>query len=169
VSVRRTTVLVGLVVALVLALAGCSDEDVTHEKGVGALPQATLASFDGGAPLDLSTLKGPAVVNLWASWCGPCRKELPFYEQFAQKYAGKVDVVGIDFQDTQEDRARELIRETGVTFPLYKDPNGTMRARVLPQLILVNEDGDVAHDMYVEITSLAQLEKLVHTHLGVAG
>jgi cytochrome c biogenesis protein CcmG/thiol:disulfide interchange protein DsbE len=165
----RARMAVAVIVALSVALSGCSATDAKHEQGAATLPHTTLAGFDGGKSLDLSTLRGPAVVNLWASWCGPCRKELPLYQSFAKKYAGKVDVIGIDFQDTQQGQARQLIRQTGVTYPLYRDPDGTMRARVLPQLILVDEEGSVAHEMYIEITSVAQLEKLVATHLGVSG
>ena len=49
-------------------------------------------------------------------------RELPLYQAFAQKYAGKVDVLGIDFQDTQVDAARELAARPGVTYPLFVDP-----------------------------------------------
>ena len=44
------------------------------------------------------------MINLWASWCAPCRDELPHYQAFAEKYAGKVDVLGIDFQETRPTR-----------------------------------------------------------------
>ncbi len=75
-------------------------------------------------------------------------------------------VVGIDFQDTRADRARQLIRETGVRFPLYTDPDGAVRARVLPELVLVDADGRVVYRKYVEIKSVDQLEGLVDKHLG---
>ena len=107
------------------------------------------------------------VVNLWASWCGPCRRELPLYQAYAEKYAGKVDVVGIDFQETRPERAKELARETGVKYPLYEDPDGKLRAVGLPKLILLDAKGRVAYEQYVEISSVAQLEKLVAKHLGV--
>ncbi len=158
--------LFGALVALVLVLSGCSAQE---KKSIEppALPEVTLAALDGGAALDLSTVRGPAVVNLWASWCGPCARELPLYQSFSEKYAGKVKVLGIDFQDTQKDAARTLIRRTGVTYPLYEDPDGLMRARGLPQVILIDEEGHRAFEQYVEITSLAQLEKLVVAHLGI--
>jgi cytochrome c biogenesis protein CcmG, thiol:disulfide interchange protein DsbE len=105
------------------------------------------------------------VINLWASWCGPCRKELPKYQAFAKKYAGKVDVLGIDFQETRLDAARDLVRQTGVRYPLLSDPDGKMGALGLPKLILLDASGRVAHEEYVEITSVAQLEGLVEDHL----
>ena len=158
-----------LVVALVaaaLVLSGCSSQ--SSGSSSTALPRVTLAPFTGhGAGLDLARLKGPAVVNVWASWCGPCRRELPHYQAFAQKYAGKVRVLGIDFQDTRTDRARQLIRQTGVRYPLYADPDGRIRSRALPELILVDARGRVAYRKYLEVDSLGELESLVHRHLEV--
>jgi len=108
------------------------------------------------------------VVNLWASWCGPCKRELPQYAAFAKKYAGKVDVLGIDWQETRSDAAKKLAHDSGVTYPLVADPQGRMRTQVLPKLILVDRNGAVAFQEYVKITSVAQLEKLVQQHLSVA-
>ncbi len=89
-------------------------------------------------------------------------------QAFAQKYDGQVKVIGVDFQETRDDRAQALIRRTGVRYPLFSDPDGKLRANALPKVLLVDEDGRVAYEAYVEITSLAQLEKLVDQHLGGA-
>jgi thiol-disulfide isomerase/thioredoxin len=131
------------------------------------LPKVTLAGLDGEERVDLSTLRGPMVINLWASWCTPCRKELPKYQAYAEKYAGRVEVLGIDFQETRPAAARELARDTGVDYPLLADPDGELRAIGLPKLILLDSRGRVAHEEYVEITSVGQLERLVETHLEV--
>lgn len=164
--------------AVLLLLTGCSAGGSAAGTSTGsgastrqpdALPDITLAPLGKGDPVDLGSLKGPMVVNLWASWCGPCRDELPDYQAFAQKYAGKVDVLGVDFQETREDKAEELVRETGVTYPLVKDPDGRLRAIGLPKLVLVDAQGKVAYQEYVKITSVAQLERLVQEHLGVRG
>lgn len=153
--------------ATVLLVSGCSTGDVDKKDKPDSLPAVILESFDSGPALDLGTLRGPAVVNLWASWCGPCRKELPHYEAYAKKYAGRVQVIGIDFQDTQKDRARALIERTGVDYPLYSDPDGHLRAVGLPKVILVDAQGRVTYEKYAAITSLTQLEKLARTHLDV--
>ena len=132
------------------------------------LPEVTLQSLGGGEPVDLRSLRGPLVVNLWASWCVPCRTELPLYAAFAKKYAGRVDVLGIDFQDTKVEAALQLARKSGVRYPLLADPDGAVRAIGLPKVMFVDPEGRITHEEYVEITSAAQLEELVAKHLGVA-
>ena len=166
---RRTrTVLVPfLALVVALSISGCSGEK-EQTKNSDRLPDVTLASLDGGEPLDLSTVRGPTVINLWASWCTPCRKELPQYQAFAEKHTGKVKVLGIDFQETRPAAARKLARETGVKYPLFSDPEGDLQAVGLPKVILVDPQGRVTYEEYVEITSVAQLERLVENHLKVS-
>lgn len=159
--------LLAALVALALALSGCSS-DVAEKKAPKRLPAVTLASLDeGGRPIELPSVRGPAVINLWASWCVPCRRELPIYQAFAEKYDGRVGVIGIDFQETRLTAARKLIRDTGVKYPLYSDPDGELRARFMPEMVLLDKDGNIAFEMYIEITSVGQLEGLVRKHLGV--
>ena len=179
-SARR----LGVALASALLLTGCAsgtggagtadggdtggDQPTLVGEAGGELPDVRLDAFGGsGEPLDLGSLEGPAVVNLWASWCAPCREELPYYQAFSQALEGRVDVVGIDFQDTQTQAAADLVEEAGVTYPLYSDPEGLTRAQALPRLLLVDADGEVAWQQYVEIESVQQLEDLVAKHLGV--
>lgn len=140
----------------------------------GGLPDVTLPCLGGGPDVNPSTLRGPLVVNLWASFCGPCRTELPIYQRFSEKYDGRVAVLGIDYNDTQAQQALSLIKDSGVTYPLLADPATEMvgkgafqRILGLPVLALVDEDGDVVFQEPLEITSLRQLEDLVADHLGV--
>ena len=152
-------------IGVLLSVAGCSAEE-DKPKEPARLPDVSLTSLDTGERVDLASMRGPMVVNLWASWCTVCRRELPLFQAYAEKYDGEVDVVGIDFQETNPDRAEKMVRETGVKYPLYEDPDGELRARGLPKVILLDEQGRVAYDEYVEITSVGQLEKLVAKHLG---
>jgi thiol-disulfide isomerase/thioredoxin len=159
-------VLALLVIALLAT--GCGTEPGTPTPGPAErLPDVSLASLTGGDPVDLGTLRGPAVVNLWAQWCGPCKRELPIYESFFRQHGSKVAVLGVDWQDTQADDARRLARRSGVTYPLVVDSEPAIRGRFLPKLVLVDENGMIAYQEYVEITSLTQLEQLVEKHLGV--
>jgi cytochrome c biogenesis protein CcmG/thiol:disulfide interchange protein DsbE len=163
----RKAALALLVVALFAT--GCAKEPRTPTAApTNRLPDVSLPSLTGGAPVDLGNLRGPAVVNLWAQWCEPCRRELPIYESFFQRHGQQVSVLGVDWQDTQADQARQLAKDTGVTYPLVVDSEPEIRGRFLPRLLLLDADGKIAFSEYVEITSLDQLEKLVEDHLGVA-
>jgi thiol-disulfide isomerase/thioredoxin len=137
----------------------------------GDLPDLTLPCLGGGRDVTLSHLRGPMVVNLFAQWCGPCREEMPYYQQLHEKAAGAVRVLGIDYLDTQPAKALDLVQQTGVTYPLLADPSGalrpTFRIRGLPGLVLVDARGQVADVEFLEIRSYAQLRSLVEQHLGV--
>lgn len=137
------------------------------------MPDITLPCLGGGGDVDVTGLRGPMVVNLWASWCGPCRKELPIYQQFHDRYGDRVAVLGIDYNDVQPEAALELARDTGVTYPLLADPGSELEGTStfptipgVPWVVLIDADGVVVHRQAVEVTSLAQLVDLVDEHLG---
>jgi len=138
------------------------------------LPAVTLPCFGGGREVDLSSLRGPMVLSLWASWCTPCRKEMPILQEFHQKYAGRIAVVGLDARETIPDEAMKLVRASGVTYPLLADPQEELvgkqpfgNLQFLPFLVLVDADGLVALAEPHAITSLDELKTLVHDELGV--
>lgn len=167
-AVRVSVALAALLLAGGL-MGGCGRATSTGSGRSDRLPDVTLHSLTGGHDVRLRTLRGPMVVNLWASWCTPCREELPRYQAFAARHShgpGAVKVLGIDFQETRPDAARALARSTGVRYPLLADPDGTLRAVGLPELILLDRKGRIAHREYVEIRSVGQLERIVGRHLG---
>lgn len=137
----------------------------------GGLPEVPLPCLGGGPDVDLSTLRGPLVINLWAQWCGPCRAELPYYQRLHAQAGDDVDVIGVDYQDTRPDAALELAAETGVTYPLLADPGAALRTpfkvRGLPAVVFVDRNGTVTHIEYVAIRSYDQLSDLVEEHLDV--
>jgi len=137
----------------------------------GGMPELTLSCLGGGPDVTLSDLRGPLVVNLFAQWCGPCRSEMPYYQQLHEKARGKVRVLGIDYLDTQPDRALDLVKQTGVTYPLLADPDGQVRAdfkvRGLPGVVLVDEHGAVRSVEFRVVRSYDELRTLVRDGLHV--
>lgn len=157
---------------LPLALASCSSGGTERPT---TMPDVTLAGFDGGEAVDLAELRGPVLVNLWASWCGPCREEMPLLEEFHQRYGDQVAVLGIDYQDAQPGKAAELVADSGVTYPLVADPDGSVNGegafpnlRGLPFWAVVDEDGTVTHLEAGEVDSLDEIVALAEDHLGVS-
>lgn len=89
-----------------------------HRQGNELLP--------GGADAfqrRLAALEGyPVVVNVWASWCGPCRFEFPTLQQLSAEYGKRVAFLGVDNQDSN-DAARTFLEEAPVPYPSYTDPD----------------------------------------------
>jgi cytochrome c biogenesis protein CcmG/thiol:disulfide interchange protein DsbE len=156
------------------AEAGIEDCPAAGEPaaGDGALPDVTLECLGGGRSVDLSVLTGtPTVINLWASWCVPCRKELPLLARADAEYGSAVRFIGIDFKETSPGAAIELARTSGVTYPQLSDPDQRSAAALgvvgLPQTIFVDAQGRITATERKEFRSYADLTAAIEQHLGV--
>jgi thiol-disulfide isomerase/thioredoxin len=149
-------------------------DDCAPGPGGGSLPAVTVACLGGGTPVDLSTLRGPLVINLWQSTCKPCEQEMPILQAFHEQYGERVAVLGIDSTDVRPGTALELLGQRGVTYPQLADPDGDLqetsvfaKVRAYPHLTLVDADGEVAYEKAGAVLSAEELEALVEEHLGV--
>ena len=135
------------------------------------LPDLTLPCLGGGKAVALrGAAPGvPTLVNVWATWCGPCVREVPTLVAFSRKAAGKVAVVGVDTED-ESDKALTFAAQYGMHYPSVVDIDG----RVLraygsgpPVTLFVDAEGRVAHTEQGELHSVDEIEDLVAKHLGV--
>lgn len=139
----------------------------------GGLPDLTLPCLGGGEDVNLGSLRGPMVVNLWAQWCTPCKKEMPVYAEFHQRYGDRVGVVGIDFNDQLPRDALRLAKRSGTDYPQLADPAGELIGPLVPPSsglpihLLIDAEGRLVANVPQAITSIDQLEDLVTEHLGV--
>lgn len=91
--------------SLLFVIVSCAGDDIDFSS-IPQLPQATPASVTAL----LSESDKPVVVNVWASWCIPCRSEAPLLAKAAEEFEGRVTFIGLNFRDAQ-DRARRFIAE----------------------------------------------------------
>jgi len=141
-----------------------------HDDG---LPGLSLPCLGGGRDVDLAQLRGePLVVNFWATYCLPCREELPLLQRLHERAGDRVRLIGVDFTDPEPAAALQLADATGVTYPLVADPRGRLKAPLrisgLPVTVLVDPDGRVAYTKLGPVTSYDELVGLVREHLGVS-
>jgi thiol-disulfide isomerase/thioredoxin len=134
------------------------------------LPDLELPCFTGGAPVRLADLRGPAVINMWASWCEPCRDELPVMQRLAERAGGRLHVLGVDTGDSR-DAAASFGAARKVTMPTLYDRDkkvlSALGRATLPVTIFVDAAGrDYVHP--VPVDDDAELSRLLREHTGVA-
>jgi cytochrome c biogenesis protein CcmG/thiol:disulfide interchange protein DsbE len=134
VTPRRLRTAFSLVVLAAVLATSCASGGAAPGDdggGDGSLLPATaeaLPSFDLAAyHAVLAELRGrPVLVNIWASWCGPCRDEAPHLRAGHEGYGDRVQFLGVDILDARED-ARAFMREVGWTYPSVFDVTGAIR------------------------------------------
>ncbi len=134
---------------------------------LAALHDKSSELLDGGPEAfkkRLAALKGyPVVVNMWGSWCGPCRTEFPYFQSQAIERGKKVAFLGVDGNDNDAD-AEEFLKEYPVAYPSYKDPDlkiaGVIKAvGPFPATVFYDRDGEIVHlkqGEYADEQALAQ-------------
>lgn len=162
-----------LVVVLVVGLRQAGDDRGDAEPGRAMTREEVLAPLQapppapprlaalhaqgselipGGLPRyeeQLRELRGfPVVVNLWASWCGPCRFELPFLQEVASERGKEIAFLGVDVGDERE-AAKRTAEEFFMPYPSVEDPRTKVRAEIgaqgLPATAFYSPDGKLAY------------------------
>jgi len=149
--------LVGVTALLGLLVYGLSqnspDRDIEQALAQGdreAAPGFDLPRLEGGGRRSLDDYRGKVVVlNVWGSWCDPCRSESPLLERWHKRISrdGKGTLLGIDVLDNTPD-AKAFIAEYGLTYPQLKDPEDHLRPDYgvagVPETIVIDPRGRVA-------------------------
>lgn len=151
--------------ATVLAAAGCGSSEggdyggphPDYAKALAGSP-APLAALHrqanellpggtGAYEKRIAALRGyPVVVNVWASWCGPCRFEFPSLQDLSARYGKRVAFLGVNSEDS-EDAAATFLGEDPVPYPSFSDPGGeihdSLEARGFPATAFYGRDGEL--------------------------
>ena len=163
-----------LLALMLLWCCGCGAEKDTTEPQQTQPPQVSADIIDfkvydrDGNPVCLSDMAGkPVVVNFWATWCGPCKSELPAFQQAFETYGDDVVFMMVDMvQGRTETKAGaiEYVDGQGYTFPLYFDEDQTAvvayEIAAVPASFFINEQGEVVNS-HVGAMSFEQLESFI--------
>jgi len=170
-----------LALGAAVALAACGEDErlapapVAAPTGAQALPALRRQANEllgGGPPAFKARLAGlrgyPVVVNQWASWCGPCRYEFPFFARLAQRYEGRIAFLGVNSQDST-DAARSFLKRYPVPYPHFADPDGNVArvfrgGRAFPSAAFYNADGKRVYTHLGGYASEAQLDEAIRRY-----
>ena len=132
-------------------------------------PSVELTDGSGGV-YDIQQLEGtPAVVNFFASWCTPCRKEMKEIEEISAVWGERVVFIGINSQETNIDEAKKLVEETGVTYTILYGGDSKLLEEVgavgMPFTLFVNPDTSIA-GRYLTALDSEDLDQYLEKHFG---
>ena len=165
-------------VCLVLLLSSCALTQPIPVKGEVVSCQTIkvkigktvpLECLGGGNPIAVDAIVGPALVNVWGTWCAPCKKELPHFAHFLQKSDGNVQVIGIAVEEKSQASVKRFIESHGMTWPVLYDKDGSTRATFgmgVPVTWFIDKNGKVVHKKYGPFNSTEEVQLAVAKYLG---
>ena len=181
---------VGLIAVLVIGLTHAGSKSEQPEAAAptfdlqaaqraleGSPPQLAALHAQAGKILDsgfdkqLDKLKGrPVVINKWASWCGPCRLEFPFFQSLASRRGDEIAFLGVDANDS-EDAAATFLEELPLPYPSYLDPDQEIADVIeapanFPATAFYDQDGELVHTRQGGYASEEALAADIREYLG---
>ena len=172
---------IALAVALLL-LVGCGKEtaalpgdglvvDCTSIQTIATSNESTvLPCLDGSTDVDLGQIKGPALVNVWGSWCDPCKQEMPIFVDFYSRHGQSVSLIGIDVEESDIEEGRAFVKQYGMKWPNLYDAQGSTRGTLgmgVPITLFIDAQGEIVYRKIGVVATIEELEKDTEKHLGV--
>jgi thiol-disulfide isomerase/thioredoxin len=142
----------------------------THLKQSSPAPDFSLESLDGKTTR-LSDFRGKAVLlNFWATWCGPCKIEMPWFVDFQKQYGSQgLQIVGVAMDDASKEDIGKFAKDMGVNYPILigKEAVGDQYGGVpaLPETFLIARDGKIV-DKIIGLRGKAEIEDAIKEALG---
>ena len=171
-----------LILLLALSLTGCSSitkpmsskgevVDCIDVKHVAAKAgETSLNCLTGTEKISVESLRGPLIVNVWGSWCGPCAEEIPVFVEFNHHANGKVKLLGIAVEEAKPQDSKDFIIANGMTWPNLYDAKGITRATFgmgVPVTWFIDKQGTVVYKHVGVVNSTDELIDLTAKYLKV--
>lgn len=175
-----------LLIVIILLLNGCSTGEKTPTLALGNIPSCDqidtskvtkktvqMNCLDGSSVINFHSIKGPIIVNVWASWCEGCKEEMPY---FIDLYAhpvfknGEIKLLGIDVDEKNADSGPNFIKSYGMSWPHLEDVDGRSKLVFgpgVPVTYFLDKSGEVIHKHIGAFLSKAQLYEAVENYFKV--
>ncbi len=133
--------------AALLLITACHHETAVKPSGPPMPPYK--AQWLDGKPFDMASEKGNVVLlNVWATWCGPCRYEIPELEKLHSKYASRgFKVIGVSLDEGGAGDVKQFVSDHKISYPIALDPDGKLatifNTSVIPTSVLVDRTGNI--------------------------
>lgn len=135
---------------LVFIVCAKADKGTTSDENFPSAPDFTITDLSG-KDLSLSDFEGKVIfINIWATWCSPCRAEIPGFVDVYEDYKDKgMQVIGISVDDFGTDKVRDFVKKYEVTYPVAMYTRDFIMAyepgRAIPETIIIDKNGLIRH------------------------
>ncbi|CAN2226936.1 thiol-disulfide oxidoreductase [Candidatus Nanopelagicaceae bacterium] len=175
---KKVFALASLLSALVLT--GCGEEPVVVTGEVVACNQIALIDnpseevvaecLDSSPGVNVAAIKGPAIINVWGSWCDPCKEELKYFSEYFQTKDPQVQLIGVDVEEKRIEDGRMFARTNGIMWPNLYDADGSTRKYFgmgVPVTWFIDDAGNVLYKKIGPIKSTEELRSLSFKYFGL--
>ncbi|MFM6941269.1 MAG: TlpA family protein disulfide reductase [Candidatus Planktophila sp.] len=171
---------IAVVALLLLALTSCGKEELLATGEVVSCQHISLIEnaqeiitpdcLDSSKGVNIAAIKGPAIVNVWGSWCDPCREEIPHFVEYFQSMDPSIQLIGVDVEEKRPEDGRMFARTHGIMWPNLYDNDGSTRKYFgmgVPVTWFIDATGKVVHKKIGPVKSAAEIRTLAFKYFGV--
>ena len=175
-----------LLVITALLLSGCATSEQPPIAALGVIPNCDqidisketsevlkMPCLDGSSEINYHSIKGPIVVNVWASWCTGCKEEMPYFVDLYAKpifKSGEIKLLGIDVDEKNADSGPNFIKSHGMSWPHLEDTDSRSKLVFgpgVPVTYFLDKSGEVIHKHIGAYRSKSQLYEAVEKYFEV--
>jgi len=178
-KLRSRTALV-LTSLLILTSCGSSEPVITGEvvacNHIELIPnpseEVVAECLDSSPGVNIAAIKGPAIINVWGSWCEPCKEELPYFFEFYQTMDPQIQLIGVDVEEKRIEDGRMFARTHGIMWPNLYDADGSTRKYFgmgVPVTWFIDSDGKVLYKKIGPFNSTEELRTMTFKYFGLRG
>lgn len=174
----RSTAAIAFASLLLLSACGNSEPVITgevvacnHINLIENPTQEVVAEcLDSSPGVNIAAIKGPAIINVWGSWCDPCKDEMRYFVEYFQTKDPQVQLIGVDVEEKRIEDGRMFARTHGIMWPNLFDGDGSTRKYFgmgVPVTWFIDSDGKVLYKKIGPIKSVEELRTLSFKYFGL--